>query len=249
MNCHYHPDRPVARECRMCHELICTECVVLVGDDAICKSCVAEAFTLNERGKLQMDPKKLPQDDVKKKVALEAIKNKQEALGKDYKRGILTVLFSCLPGLGHYYLGMQKRGLNMMILFFLIIFLATLAPNGLDFATGVAIPIMWFYSQVDALKYRTLINNGVEVEDVPLFPQLERLKTATALGLLVALFGCVVLVNNLLSVFLINNWMLQSAIKDVLVAVVLVAVGIWLLKGKSLPFVKAKEESDEQNHA
>jgi hypothetical protein len=249
MNCHFHPDRPVARECRMCHELICTECVVLVGDDAICKSCVAVSFKLNERGKLQLDPSKLPQDDVKKKVALEAIKQKQDALDKELKSGLLTVLFSCLPGLGHYYLGLQKRGLNMMILFFLIIFMSTIAPNGLTFATGIAIPIMWFYSQVDALKYRNLVNLGQEVQDVPLFPQLARLKTSTWLGLFIAVFGGLALINNILNVLLINEWALQQTMKDVLVACVLVGVGIWLLKGKKMPLEASAEESDEQKHA
>ncbi|HEU4964258.1 MAG TPA: B-box zinc finger protein [Bacilli bacterium] len=267
MNCKEHPDRPVARECRVCHELICSECVVPVGEHAVCKSCVAESLVIDERGlnsaaaakrpapiniKKSSDGSE-PQAERQQEKALHVLKTKRESMNAGFKSGFLTILFSCLPGLGHYYLGMQKRGLNLMILFFLIIFLNTIVPNALQFPLAIAIPILWFYSQFDALKYRTMINDGETVEDVPLFPQLARLVTASSFGWILAAIGVIALLNSVLNL-VPYDYQLREAMKDVVMAIVLFVAGFWILKGKPLPnFTQSTsrqtEESEDRNHA
>lgn len=260
MNCHYHPDRPVARECRVCHELICSDCVVPVGENAVCKSCVAESLVLDERGVLRNAAAAKPasvavngkdKNDNKSNEALKVLKTKHDSMHAGYKNGFLTVLFSCLPGLGHYYLGMQKRGLNLMILFFLIIFLNTIVPNALSFPLGIAIPILWFYSQFDALKYRTQINAGETVDDVPLFPQLAHYMKSASIGWVLAGFGAIAFIYSALD-FVPYEYHMREAVKEGILALVLFFVGFWILKGKPLPKLQQpvqKEESEDHNHA
>lgn len=66
------------------------------------------------------------------------------------KNKFLTFLFSLLPGAGHMYLGLSKKGVLFMSSFFGVIFLST----SLYFSQlGLILPIIWFYSFFDALNY------------------------------------------------------------------------------------------------
>src|SRR3569833_1634583 len=94
MNCHYHPDRSIARECRVCHELICSDCVVKVGDDAVCKTCLSETISLKNINVATEAPAQASQPLATDKKAVNVLKNKTEALNAPQKSGFLTVLFS-----------------------------------------------------------------------------------------------------------------------------------------------------------
>ncbi len=65
------------------------------------------------------------------------------------KSKFLTVIFSFLPGVGHFYLGWMERGLQFLITFFLCIYLLDLTGLSLF---GLLLPIIWFYSLFDALQ-------------------------------------------------------------------------------------------------
>lgn len=66
------------------------------------------------------------------------------------KNKFLTFIFSLLPGAGHMYLGLTKKGVLFMTSFFGIIFLSTT----LYFSQlTLILPIIWFYSFFDALNH------------------------------------------------------------------------------------------------
>lgn len=66
------------------------------------------------------------------------------------KSKFLTFIFSLLPGAGHMYLGLTKKGILHMALFFGIIFIS----NVLYFSQlWLVLPIIWFYSFFDALNH------------------------------------------------------------------------------------------------
>jgi hypothetical protein len=246
MNCHYHPDRSVERECRVCHELICTDCVVKVGDDAVCKNCLSETISLKDLGVATEVP--APQPLASDKKAVNVLKSKTEALNATQKSGFLTVMFSLLPGLGHFYLGLQQRGLSLMILFFGVIFLNTIVPNGLQFTVALVIPILWFYSQFDALKYRTQINLGETVEDRAIFPQLQNAIRLSWLGWGLAALGVINIFYDLMYVLNLD-YRIQGLIEDSVTALILIGLGWWLLKGKADRFFDSRRKRDDQNHA
>ncbi|KEO84541.1 hypothetical protein [Tumebacillus flagellatus] len=254
MHCHYHPEHSVARECRVCHHLICTECIIEVGEDALCKSCVAEqllkAQAVPERPQVRPELQaagKAGASVPPHQQAVQAVRDKDQDLNRPIKSGFLTVLFSCLPGLGHYYLGMEKRGLNLMVLFFGLIFLVAIIPSVVTFPLGLGFPILWFYSQFDALKYRSLINLGATIEDKPVIPQMMRFVTYRHLGWLLAILAMMGIVSNLLNMVPMD-YTVRGTIRELLSALVLLAIGFWILKGKDISFVP-REESEERNHA
>ena len=76
------------------------------------------------------------------------------------KSPFVTFILSCLPGAGHMYLGLNKRGLQFMAAFFGTIFLIDLIRVGplLPFL----LVIIWFYSMFDALQMTTRINHYIE---------------------------------------------------------------------------------------
>ena len=249
MNCHYHSDRAVARECRVCHQLVCSDCVVKVGDDAVCKTCLSETITLKDLGVATEAPSVAAAAPLSSdKKAVKVLKNKTEALQNPQKGGFLTVLFSLLPGLGHYYLGLQQRGLSLMIMFFAVIFLNTVVPGRAQFPVALAIPILWFYSQFDALKFRTLINQGEMVEDRAIFPQLQNVIRLSWLGWILVGFGALSVFYNLLSTFVVD-WQIRAAIEDLVSAGILIVVGWWMLKGKADRYFERYRNQDDHNHA
>lgn len=246
MNCHYHADLPIARECRSCHHLICAECVVPVGEDALCKSCVAEQLLKTKSAAPKPHVHHAP-PVTPHKQAMNTLHHKDEALHAPLKSGFLTVFFSFLPGLGHYYLGLSKRGLNLMVMFFGLIFLVSLTPNVLNFPIGLGFPILWFYAQFDALKYRSLINQGASFADEPVLPQMMRYINIKYLGWLIAMIAVMGIFSNLLDIMPID-YTVNKMIRQLFSAAVLLGVGFWILKSKNIPFVP-KEESEERNHA
>ncbi|ASS74390.1 hypothetical protein CIG75_04920 [Tumebacillus algifaecis] len=251
MNCFHHPDRDVARECRICHEMICSDCVVPVGDHAVCKTCVSRTMTLDDTGLLPDKKQAHPPADNKAQHAVSIVKHKSETLTQGHRSFFLTTLFSCLPGLGHYYLGLQVRGVHMMIVFFFLIFLNTIVPNSLQFATGFAVPILWFYAQVDAHKFREAINRGETVEDRPIFPRWREMLTVSMIGWAFAIIGGVALAYGVIDLAGVNNWQLREALKEMVTAALLIGAGYWIIKGKPLPFPPQSrtEEREDGNHA
>ena len=67
----------------------------------------------------------------------------------------LTVLFSFIPGAGHMYLGLMKRGASFMVGFALAIAGAGLFGmfNLIQIAFGILIPVVWFIAFFDFWRY------------------------------------------------------------------------------------------------
>jgi len=253
MHCHYHPDAPVERECRVCQQLVCSDCIIKVDGVVVCRTCLAETVTLRDEGlapaisvKGAGVSTKLPPSPAAKQDALHVLREKTEALDAQ-KSGVLTVLFSVLPGLGHLYLGMQKRSVSLMALFFAIIFLSTVVPSSLGFPVGLAIPILWFYSQFDALKYRAMINDGESFDDEPLIPQLAQVKMSWV-GYLLFGYGVLAIINNVINYAELDA-STRYLIKDLLSAGVLIAIGLWVLSGKAGSLLTRRRDEEDHRHA
>ncbi|GGE57449.1 hypothetical protein [Priestia taiwanensis] len=60
----------------------------------------------------------------------------------------LIYLLSFFPGLGHFYLGLMNRGLQLMGIFFALFYFTTIGFNNLF----VFMPIIVFYAYFDALE-------------------------------------------------------------------------------------------------
>jgi hypothetical protein len=167
-----------------------------------------------------------------------------------HKSTFLTFILSGLPGLGHLYLGLNKRGLQFMVSAFACIVLITFIPIVFPFVLA----ILWFYSLFDALQKAALINayvaqQGKTDAKVPLNPvgepvlsdldhtviSLEALQGKSKLapvwlGGLCIVIGLLVLIRQVFP----GVWtvLLSAHVGSVLLAAVLIGFGIWLIRAQ-----------------
>ncbi|WP_135557055.1 hypothetical protein [Paenibacillus cymbidii] len=80
------------------------------------------------------------------------------------KSKIVALTLSIFPGAGHLYLGLQKRGLQLMAAFLLAIYLMDALRLTLFM---FVIPILWFFSLFDAMQHVSR-QEEEELKDVPL---------------------------------------------------------------------------------
>ncbi|WP_049867724.1 hypothetical protein [Paenibacillus sp. D9] len=86
------------------------------------------------------------------------------------KNKTLAALLSFLPGAGHLYLGLQKRGLQLLLGFLLLIYLMDSMRITLFL---FMLPLLWCFSLFDALQQYGRYQRG-ELQDVPVLTELAR---------------------------------------------------------------------------
>lgn len=84
---------------------------------------------------------------------------------EDGKKGkVIATFLSIVPGAGHMYLGLQKRGLQLMIAFFACIYILDVLRLSLFL---FLVPILWFYSFFDALQLISK-QDREQLQDIPI---------------------------------------------------------------------------------
>lgn len=158
MKCYYHDEREANFKCVECGKHLCKECIENDNGKIICKEC-AGLESYNE--------------DIKKKEEIVSNKNQEYSSDKivynNYSEvnrnpnSFWTFIFSLIPGAGHMYLGLMKRGFQLMIAFFGLIII----PNVIDFLgiLNLLTIVVWFYSVFDAYHIKKRINKGEKVKD------------------------------------------------------------------------------------
>lgn len=111
---------------------------------------------------------------------------------KGKKSKALATILSIFPGAGHMYLGLQKRGFQLMAAFLLSIYiLDTLRLSLFLFL----IPLIWFFSFFDALQKVAQHGEG-ELQDVPIISYLVNHQKWLGAGLIA--MGLYYLLDNIL---------------------------------------------------
>ena len=70
MKCYKHPDREGTASCTICGKLLCDECQIKIGDQIVCKSCVAGLLTENPVDKNNQKTQKEQESEDKPKKSL-----------------------------------------------------------------------------------------------------------------------------------------------------------------------------------
>lgn len=110
---------------------------------------------------IQQLNKKQKGEEMIDRSVLEDFEERRES-GKKSKS--VATLFSVFPGAGHLYLGLQKRGIQLMAGFLFSIYILDLLRLGFFF---FLIPIIWFYSFFDGLQKASKMDEG-PLEDTPI---------------------------------------------------------------------------------
>ncbi|WP_138417969.1 hypothetical protein [Aquibacillus sediminis] len=176
-----------------------------------------------------------------KKQAGETLEDKTimddlERFREDGKKSkMLATLLAIFPGAGHMYLGLQRRGLQLMIAFLLSIYILDILHLSIFL---FLIPIIWFYSFFDALQQVSRVEAG-EIEDVPIVNYLVNYQKWIGIGLLVLgifyLFDSVLLpvvADDILAALNIDLWYYYRRYFQVsIVCLLLIGGGIKLIRG------------------
>lgn len=174
------------------------------------------------------------------------------------KNKFLTFIFSLVPGAGEMYMGFMKQGVTLMGAFFLLLFLASWLNIG---PLLFALPVLWCYGFFHVHNLKSLPDEEFyAIEDDYLF-HLERVlpkntnldkKSKNVLAVILIVVGVVVLLNNLRdmigwllpSYFMDLYWSVMNRIPQLVIAVALIAGGIWLIRGKKKE-LDAQEKQEE----
>ncbi|WP_079477211.1 hypothetical protein [Halobacillus salinus] len=85
----------------------------------------------------------------------------------DQKSKVIATILGIFPGAGHMYMGLQRRGLQLMVAFLLSVYILDVLR--LSFFLFL-IPVIWFYSFFDTLQQSNKMEYE-ELEDTPVVKQ------------------------------------------------------------------------------
>ena len=135
MNCKYHNNKEAKFICEKCKRPICEECAVDVMGKKVCKNCITYSV---------FETKPAHRDSLLEKFVF--------------------FCFAVVPGAGQMYLGLFKRGFQLMVTF--IAGITVLSYASMEaFIPLVMIPT-WFYSFLDSYHLRKRIREGENIEDM-----------------------------------------------------------------------------------
>lgn len=171
------------------------------------------------------------------------------------KSRLFSLLCACWPGAGEMYLGLMKRGLAIMLLFWGDI--ALMSILGAEVLLFV-LPVLWFYSFFDTLTLRNLdyyALTELQEKDDFFFQDLAGDENARVLvqkhHLLIGA-GLIVLGVLLLWQRLVRSFWFADLIPDVVynflrtlpslaLSFGIIALGVWLIRGKRMPADKVED--------
>lgn len=161
-----------------------------------------------------------------------------KSLANGYKSKLAALLFSIIPGAGHMYLGWQQRGLGLMAIFFLNLFLMDWVHLSLFF---FMLPLIWFYSFFDVLKLVSSDARTAPEEEGALFSWLAERQHWVGIGLIA--LGALILFERLVVPYL--SYQIVNMLKTGFVAALLIGGGLRLAWGSKIAVQNGKTEGVE----
>ena len=145
-------------------------------------------------------------------------------------RKTITMILSIIPGAGHMYIGLAKKGLTFMSIFFFAVFFM----GWLNISLFLFIlPVIWFYSFFDAFH---LIDEENPTDEDFTLPLLKINHRWIGWGLIV--LGAFIVLERI--IYPLIPWEIQRYIQTSIVAIIFIAGGIKLLRNNK------EEEKEDQ---
>ena len=173
----------------------------------------------------------------------------------------LSMMFSLIPGAGHMYLGLMKRGASIMAAFFASVALTAFFGNIGIFAYvfGLAIPVLWFIAFFDFWRYpRMSPEEKALVQDDFFIPKGMKMPGAAVMRKARIVTGILLILGGVYQLYQIFLWnfveqFLHSArvidffhrMPALLGGVAVIAVGLLLIFWKSRQIKKEAQGYEE----
>jgi len=176
------------------------------------------------------------------KSVLEDIENRT---GDGRKSKAIATLLSIIPGAGHLYLGLQKRGIQLMAAFLFSIYILDVLRLGIFL---FVVPIIWFFSFFDGLQKASRAESDEIEEDVPIVSFFINHQKWVGIGLIA--LGVYYLGTNILVPIIAPYikgdilYLFYRYVQTGILCILLIGGGIKLLSGKKV--TQTKEEGDTQ---
>ncbi len=143
-----------------------------------------------------------------------------------------TALLSIVPGAGHMYLGLMKKGLQFMFMFFSVIIITDLIYSARSLT--ILNIVIWFYAFFDSYHTRKKLEAGEVIEE-DLFKEL-RLSSLKPkyIGIGFIVVGGIVFIQQVIIELLSLGFMvippyIRSVILDSIFPILLIIIGIIIL--------------------
>ena len=162
------------------------------------------------------------------------------------KNGFLLFIASCLSGCGQMYQGYMKRGVSLLLSFFLVIFVSTYFYLG---TLALFLQVIWLYAFFDSYALRSQLSAGTAPEDTFLFGlsdmDSKRLgallhKRHSLIGWVLVAVGVYMLYDMLMGQLsgLFFGWfgewlysLLRYGLPRVVITVLVILLGLWFIRG------------------
>jgi len=151
----------------------------------------------------------------------------------------VAIFFSLMPGAGHMYLGLVRQGIQLMLLFFSIMFMS--ASFQMEFL-AIFLPIIWFYSIFD-VRLKNLKEDPLVDADLPIFANAaskeyfsNRNLVERYIAYILIIMGIFSMINNLIIPVLSRyiDYYYIRCFKSLVISILLISIGIFMIKEKKL---------------
>jgi TM2 domain-containing membrane protein YozV len=205
MQCENHSEREALAICVSCGKPLCDECDSIAQGKHYCEECI-------------------------EKIVEEPVTKKEVIKGNRDINGFLWFIFSLMPGAGHMYMGLMKRGVML-----LGIFLGVIALNNLFYMWDIGAlgsVLVYVYAFFDSLSVKKALEKGEMVVDEG-FEQLSLGKiNLYYVGIAIIILGILTLIQINLNIFnflpIVRN--IFYGIQRSILPILLIVIGIWLIK-------------------
>jgi TM2 domain-containing membrane protein YozV len=228
MNCKYHKESEAKFICDKCKQPICEECSVDVNGNKICSSCIQKSLFSENR----------------------------QYQKPGFFENLAFFCFAVVPGAAQMYMGLFKRGFQLMFGFIsAIVLFSYLNTEGMMLL--IIIPT-WFFSFFDSYAIRRRIRKGEEVGDTVIFDYDILIGNKRIVGMAMLLLGILGVVNAFEHSVIqhIFGGNLYWSIKRSIMPIALIGAGVYMLsKSKkeeaknTEDIVEIEEETEEEIEA
>lgn len=213
MECKNHKEVQSTFVCMVCGEALCSDCSIALDKAVYCKECL--------------------EDIVREKTPVKTHK----------KSWILAMCLSLVPGTGHMYLGMIKKGLSLMTMLLSLVLLTILFAESSEiyWLAAFLIPTLGFvflsYSIFDCLSLTYRVNSGEDVTNEGIYEltllreMIVRRKGLFSLLLICAGgIGIINMFSRLISEFIKQTLGFTFSLSGMLFTLFLIVLGLYLLR-------------------